>query len=85
MEMSQSYNAHPCVELVAGGRFSEVLKIWSSDMSREDFEGWLLPTKTEADMRIVLHARNATVRRYSQQVNVLCRDTVVLNSLFAHW
>lgn len=36
-------------------------------------------------MRIVLNARNATVWDYSQQVNVFCRDAVVLNSLFAHW
>ena len=30
--------------------------------------------RTEADMRIELHARDATFRDYSQQLNVLCRD-----------
>ena len=40
---------------------SEVLKIWSSDMSREDFEMLASNHEDWADMRIVLHARNATV------------------------
>lgn len=40
-EMSQSYNAHPRPELVVNGgfRLNDILKVWSSYMSREDFEG----------------------------------------------
>ena len=39
MEISQSFNAHQVRgELVVGDAFSEILKIWSSNMSREDFE-----------------------------------------------
>ena len=39
MEISQSFNAHQVrCELVFGGAFSEILKIWSSNMSKEDFE-----------------------------------------------
>ena len=43
---------------------------------------WLLAMKTKTDTRIVLLAMDATVRGYSQQVNVLCHDTVVFSSLF---
>ena len=43
---------------------------------------WLLAMKTKPDMRIVLLATDATVRGYSQQVNVLCHVTVVFSSLF---
>ena len=46
--------------------------------------GLLLTKRTEANMRIVLHARNATVRDFNQEVNALCLDKLVLNSLFAH-
>ena len=81
-EMSQSYNAHPHRELVVSGGFNDILKVWSSDMSREDLRG-LASNHEEADTRIVLHARDATVRGYSQ-VNVLCRDTDVLILLLAH-
>ena len=48
-------------------------------------KGWLLTTRTEADVGIALHARDATVRGYSQQINVFFVVTVVLNSVFAHW
>ena len=37
----------------------------------------------EADTKIVLHARDATIRGY-QQINVICRDTDVLVLLLAH-
>ena len=37
----------------------------------------------EADTRIVLHARDATIRGY-QQINVICRDTDVLVLLLVH-
>ena len=38
LEMSQSFNVSSCGDLVVSGRFSEILKVWSSGMSREDFE-----------------------------------------------
>ena len=81
-EMSQSYIPHPRRELVVSGGFNDMLKVWSSDNSREDLEG-LASNHEEAYTRIILHARNATVRGYSQ-VNVLCRDTDVLVLLLAH-
>jgi len=40
--------------------------------------------RTEADMRIVLPARRCYFSDYSQQLNVVCHDTVVLNSPFGH-
>ena len=39
MEISQSYNARPCREQVVSGRFSDILKVRSSHMSREDLDG----------------------------------------------
>ena len=51
-------------------------------MSKEDLRG-LASNHKEADTRIVSHARDATVRGYSQ-VNVLCCDTDVLILLLAH-
>jgi len=51
-------------------------------MTREDFRG-LASNHEEADTRIVLHARDATVRGY-RQVNALCRDTDVFVLLLAH-
>ena len=38
MEMSQNEYAHHRHELVVGSGFSKMLKVWSSDMLREDFE-----------------------------------------------
>ena len=38
-KMSESYIAYPRRELVVSGGFSDILKVWSSDKSREDFEG----------------------------------------------
>ena len=81
-EMSQSYNAHSRREIVLSGGFSDILKVWSSDMSRDDFEG-LASNHEEAYTIIVLHAMDATVRGYSQ-VNVFCRDTDVFVLLLAH-
>ena len=81
-KMSESYIAYPRRELIVSGGFSDILKVWSSDKSREDFEG-LASNHEEADTRIILHARDATVKGYSQ-VNVLCRDTDVLVLLLAH-
>ena len=81
-KMSESYIAYPRRELFVFGGFSDILKVWSSNKSREDFEG-LASNHKEADTRIILHARDATVRGYTQ-VNVLCRDTDVLVLLLAH-
>lgn len=83
-EMSQSYNAHPRPELVVNGgfRLNDILKVWSSYMSREDFEG-LASNHEEAITRIVPHARDATVRGYSQ-VSILYRDTDVIVLLLTH-
>ena len=67
--------------MVSGG-FREILKLWSSDASRESLQE-LSSDHEEADTRIVLHARDAAVRGY-HQVNVLCRDTNVLVLLLAH-
>ena len=81
-EMSQRYGTHPGRELVVSGGFREILKVWSSDASRESLQE-LSSDHEEADTRIVLHARDAAVRGY-RQVNVLCRDTDVLVLLLAH-
>ncbi|XP_044174163.1 uncharacterized protein LOC122957784 [Acropora millepora] len=80
--MSQRYGTHPGRELVVSGGFREILKVWSSDASRESLQELSLDHE-EADTRIVLHARDAAVRGY-RQVNVLCRDTNVLVLLLAH-
>ena len=68
-EMSQRYGTHPGRELVVRGGFREILKVWSSDASRESLQE-LSSDHEEADTRIVLHARDAAVRGY-RQVN--CR------------
>lgn len=81
-KMLESYIAHPRRELVVSVGFSNILKVWSSDNSREDLEE-LASNHEEADTRIILHARYATVRSYTQ-VNVLCRDTDILVLLLAH-
>ena len=62
------------------GGFKEVQRSWSS--VREDLQG-LSSSQEEADMRIVVHARDATLSGY-KQVNVICRDTDVLVLLLAH-
>ena len=83
-EISRSCNAHPRRELVLIGGFSDILKVWSSDVTREGFEGLASNHEDEeANTRIVLHAKDATKRGYSQ-VNVLCRGTGVLVFLLAH-
>ena len=67
-------------ELVLSGGFNDAKKVWSStgeDVSRLESD------QEEADTRIVLHARDATLRGF-QQVNVVCRDTDVLLLLLAH-
>lgn len=81
-EMSQRYGTHPRRELVVSGGFKEILKVWSSNASREDLQE-LSSNHEEADTRIVLHAKDATAKGY-KQVNVLCRDTDVLVLLVAH-
>lgn len=80
-EKSQRYGTHPGRELVVSGGFREILKVWSSDASRESLQE-LSSDHEEADTRFVLHARDAAVRGY-RQVNVLCRDTDVLVLLLA--
>ena len=47
--------------MVSGG-FREILKVWSSDGSRESLQE-LSSDHEEADTRIVLHTRDAAVRR----------------------
>ena len=81
-EMSQRYGTHPGRELVVSGGFREILKVWSSDASRESLLE-LSSDHKEEDTRIVLHARDAAVRGY-RQVIMLCRDTDVLVLLLAH-
>lgn len=81
-EMSQRYGTHPGCELVVSGGFREILKVWSSDASRESLQE-LSSDHEEEDTRIVLHARDAAVRG-SRQVNMLCRDTDVHVLLLAH-
>ena len=81
-EMTQRYEAHPRRELVVSGGFNEILKVWSSNTSREDLQE-LSSDHEEADTRIVLHAKHAAAVGY-KQVNVLCRDTDVLVLLLAH-
>ena len=76
-EISESYERHPRRELVVSGGFKEVRRSWSS--VREDLQG-LSSSQEEADTRIVLHARDATL----SGVNVICRDTDVLVLLLAH-
>ena len=49
-------------ELVVSGGFREIPKVWSSDASRESLQE-LSSEHEEADTRIVLHARDAAVRR----------------------
>ena len=49
--------------------------------SSRTLQGCLLAMRAQTDMRIVLLARDVA-RGYSQQVNVLCHDTVVFSSLF---
>ncbi|KAK2554918.1 hypothetical protein P5673_023601 [Acropora cervicornis] len=67
-EISQRYGTHPGRELVVSGGFREILKVWSSDASRESLQE-LSSDHEEADTRIVLHARNAAVRGYRQLYN----------------
>ena len=62
------------------GGFNEATVVWSSH------GGDVLCLESnheEADTRIVLHARDATLRQY-QQVIVICRDTDVNLILLAH-
>ena len=81
-DISQHYETHPGRELVVSGGFKDILKVWSSDASRESLQE-LSSDHEEADTRIVLHARDATTRGY-QKVNILCSDTDVLVLLLAH-
>ena len=81
-EISENYSAPPGRELVISGGFKDTLKVWSSDTSRQDIRE-LASDQEEADIRIVLHARDAAARGYNQ-VNILCRDTDVLVLLLAH-
>ena len=67
-------------ELVVSGGFNDPKKTWSS--IDRDVSG-LESDQEEADTRIVLHARDATLRG-SQQINVLSCDTDVFLLLTAH-
>lgn len=60
-KMLKRYITYRRRELVVSGGFSDILKVWSSDETREGFEG-LASNHEEADTRIILHARDATVR-----------------------
>ena len=81
-EISRTYPPQPGRELVLSGGFLDILEVWSSCETRNDFSG-LASNHEEADTRIVLHARDATANGY-EQVNVICRDTDVLILLLAH-
>ncbi|KAK2553495.1 hypothetical protein P5673_025258 [Acropora cervicornis] len=59
-EKSQRYGTHPGRELVVSGGFREILKVWSSDASRESLQE-LSSDHEEADTRFVLHARDAAL------------------------
>ena len=80
MQLSKRCQLTSGQELVLSGGFSDAKKVWSS--SGEDVYK-LQSDQEEADTRIVLHARDATLRGF-QQVNVVCRDTDVLLLLLAH-
>ena len=75
--MWQSYVAHPRCKLVVRGGYGDILKVWSPDKSREDFEGLASNHEEAWDTRIILHATDATVRGCSQ-VNNLCHYTSLL-------
>ncbi|KAL9979290.1 hypothetical protein ACROYT_G016934 [Oculina patagonica] len=79
-ETSQSYHGHSRKELVLSGGFTDPKKVWSST---DRHLAGLASDHEEADTRILLHARDATIRGY-QQINVVCRDTDVLVLLAAH-
>ena len=79
-EISQMYRGHPRKELVLSGGFNDPMKVWSST---DRHLAGLASDHEEADTRILLHARDATIRGY-QQINVVCRDTDVLVLLVAH-
>ena len=80
-EITQSFCLHPTRELVLSGGFSDILQVWSSDDTKDLSR--LASNHEEANTRIVLHARDATLHGY-QQINVVCRDTDVLVLLLAH-
>ena len=79
-KMSQRYGTHPGCELVVSGGFREILKVWSSNASRESLQE-LSSDHEEADTQIVLHARDAAVRGY-HQVNMLCMTQMFLSSFW---
>ncbi|XP_078368457.1 uncharacterized protein LOC144652292 [Oculina patagonica] len=79
-ETSQSYHGHSRKELVLSGGFTDPKKVWSST---DRHLAGLASDHEEADTRILLYARDATIRGY-QQINVVCRDTDVLVLLAAH-
>ena len=81
-EISRTYHPQPGRGLVLSGGFLDILEVWSSCETRDDFSG-LASNHEEADTRIVLHARDATDNGY-EQVNVICHDTDVLILLLAH-
>ena len=77
----QSFCLHPTRELVLSGVFSDILQVWSSDDIKD--LSWLASNHEEADTRIVLYVRDATLHG-SQQINVVSRATDVLVLLLAH-
>ena len=75
-QISQNYRAYPRRGLVVIGEFIDILNVSSSDNTRKDLSG-LASSHEEADISIVLHTKDTTVKGY-KQLNVLCRDTGVL-------
>ena len=61
--ISRTHHPQPGRELVLSGGFLDILEVWSSCETRDDFSG-LASNHEEADTRIVLHARDATANGY---------------------
>jgi hypothetical protein len=80
-EITQTFCPHPTRELVLSSGLSDILQVWSSDDTKDLSR--LASNNEEADTRIVLHARDATLHGY-QQINVVCRDTDIFVLLLAH-
>ena len=72
-QISQNYARR---RIVVSGEFSDIFNVSFLDNTRKDLSG-LASSHEEADISIVLHTIDTTVKGY-KQLNVLCRDTGVL-------
>ena len=68
--------------MLSGG-FADQKKVWTSTGRDVELEQLLLDEHEEADTRMLLHAKEASVQGYVQTV-VVSHDTDVLVLLFAH-